>query len=124
MLTHGDDGRDLAGTGVEEAGTGASRGTTFPALSVVSRGLTVSTGATAVTRATVSAGAAGLGFDCADSLGRAVTLGVGSRAREPSTTAATNTPPATHLAVSELPLRTFSGVRVVPHHLHEWTCAG
>jgi hypothetical protein len=49
-------------TGVDGTGSETSERTTFPVASVVSRGLTVSAGAVAVTRATVSAGAA-LCFD-------------------------------------------------------------
>ena len=119
---------DAAGCGVapspadaciEVTGTATSERTMLPAASVVSRGLTVSAGAAAMTRATVSARAATLGADWLESRCRVATFVLGSRAWEPSHTAAMNAAAAIHFPVEEVPFRIFSAVSVVPHHLHE-----
>lgn len=113
----------LAVAGVDGAGTETSERTAFPTASVVSRAATVSGGAVAVTRAMVSAGAA-LCFDGTDSREREAPAGRGSRTCEPSHAAAMSTAATNHLAVLEVGFRGFSAVSVVPHHLHERTCAG
>jgi hypothetical protein len=126
MPTQGEDDRVLvgevlgaAGFGVEVTGAATSESATLPPASVVSRGLTVSGGAAAMTRAALSDRAAVFGADCVDSRCRAATFGLGSRAWEPSHTAAVNAATAIHLPAEEGTFRVFSAVSVVPHHLHE-----
>ena len=92
-------------------------------LAVVSGGIAVSAGMVAATRSSVSLSAA-FGFDCADSRSRAASFGLGSRASKPSHTAATKAARAIHLAGETASFRAFSSLSVVPHHLHESTCAG